>query len=163
MKLPKWDEKLIQAQVQSLTIAIVFELISERIFDFLNFPKNHLKIWQISAQEPKRCWNHQNKEISYTTRIYIWLYGLFDVLKAFFLWFDHFLDCWAGICQIFWWFFGKLKKIKMILKSSDLYKFSLEPEKKSEFWSTSRLSHSCHKLKPRFPQDTHVMELWVLG
>ena len=33
-------------------------------------------------------------------------------LKAFLLRFDHFLDPWAEICQIFRWFFGKFKKIK---------------------------------------------------
>ena len=27
-------------------------------------------------------------------------------------WFDHFLDSWAEICQIFRWFFGKFKKSK---------------------------------------------------
>ena len=33
-------------------------------------------------------------------------------LKTFLLWFDHFLDPWAEICQIFRWFFGKFKKSK---------------------------------------------------
>ena len=33
-------------------------------------------------------------------------------LKTFLLWFDHFLDPWAEICQIFRWFFGKFNKIK---------------------------------------------------
>ena len=42
-------------------------------------------------------------------------------LKTFLLWFDHFLDPWAEICQIFWWFFGKFKNQKDILKLSDLY------------------------------------------
>ena len=32
--------------------------------------------------------------------------------KTFLLWFDHFLDSWAEICQIFRWFFGKFKKSK---------------------------------------------------
>ena len=32
--------------------------------------------------------------------------------KTFLLWFDHFLDPWAEICQIFRWFFGKFKKSK---------------------------------------------------
>ena len=31
------------------------QLISECLFDFLNFPKNHWKIWQISAEKQKRC------------------------------------------------------------------------------------------------------------
>ena len=30
-------------------------------------------------------------------------------VKTFLLWFDHFLDTWAEICQIFRWFFGKFK------------------------------------------------------
>ena len=38
------------------------QIISECLFDFLNFPKNHRKIWHISAQEHERCWNHQNKD-----------------------------------------------------------------------------------------------------
>ena len=33
-------------------------------------------------------------------------------LKTFLLWFDHFLDPWAEICQIFRCFFGKFKKSK---------------------------------------------------
>ena len=39
------------------------QLISECLFDFLNFPKNHQKIWQISAQEPKKWLNHQIKAL----------------------------------------------------------------------------------------------------
>ena len=39
--------------------------------------------------------------------------GYLNVLKtlygAFILWFDHFLDSGAEICQIFCWFFGKIK------------------------------------------------------
>ena len=35
-------------------------LISECLFDFLNFPKNHRKIWQISAQESKKWSNQQS-------------------------------------------------------------------------------------------------------
>ena len=43
-------------------------------------------------------------------------------LKTFLIWFDHFLDPWAEICQIFWCFFlENLKNQKDILKSSDLY------------------------------------------
>ena len=48
--------------------------------------------------------------------IILWLYGLFNVLKTLYgaviLWFEHFLDFWAEICQIFRWFFGKFKKSK---------------------------------------------------
>ena len=36
-------------------------LISELIFDILNFPKNQQKIWQISALEYKKLSNQQNK------------------------------------------------------------------------------------------------------
>ena len=35
------------------------QIISECLFDFLNFPKNHRKIWQISAQKSKKCSNHK--------------------------------------------------------------------------------------------------------
>ena len=34
---------------------------------------------------------------------------------AFIIWFDHFLDSGAEICQIFRWFFGKFWKIKRTL------------------------------------------------
>ena len=37
------------------------QLISEWLFDFLNFPKNQGKIWQISALETKKRWNQQTK------------------------------------------------------------------------------------------------------
>ena len=67
-----------------ISIAVKGQLISECLFDFLNFPKKHRKIWQISAQDPKRGWNHQNKDNFHTIIIYIWLYGLFKVLKTFF-------------------------------------------------------------------------------
>ena len=33
-------------------------------------------------------------------------------LKTFYLWFDHFLDPWTEICQIFRWFFEKFEKSK---------------------------------------------------
>ena len=41
------------------------QLISECLFDFLNFPKNHQKIWQISAQESKKWSNHYLKALPY--------------------------------------------------------------------------------------------------
>ena len=37
------------------------QLISECLFDFLNFPKKQRKIWQISAQESKKGSNHKIK------------------------------------------------------------------------------------------------------
>ena len=41
-------------------------------------------------------------------------------LKTFLLWFDHFLDPWAEICQIFRWFFlENIRYQKDILKLSD--------------------------------------------
>ena len=44
----------------TLKIHIIFkgQFISECLFDFLNFPKNHQKIWQISALESKK-WSNQ--------------------------------------------------------------------------------------------------------
>ena len=51
------------------------QLISECLFDFLKFQKNLQKIWQISAQEHKRCWNHQNKDNTlyyYNLHLIIW-------------------------------------------------------------------------------------------
>ena len=38
--------------------------------------------------------------------------GYLMYYSAFILWFDHFLDSGAEICQIFRWFFGKFKNIK---------------------------------------------------
>ena len=35
------------------------QIISECFFDFVNFPKKHRKIWQISAQKSKKCSNHK--------------------------------------------------------------------------------------------------------
>ena len=37
-------------------------LISECLFDFLNFPKNQWKIWQISSLESKKWSNQQSKD-----------------------------------------------------------------------------------------------------
>ena len=37
------------------------QLISESLFDILNFPKKQRKIWQISALEYKKFSNQQNK------------------------------------------------------------------------------------------------------
>ena len=37
------------------------QLMSECLFDFLNFPKNQQKIWQISALEHKKWSNHKVK------------------------------------------------------------------------------------------------------
>ena len=36
------------------------QIISVCLFDFLNFPKKHRKIWQISAQESKKWSNQQS-------------------------------------------------------------------------------------------------------
>ena len=38
--------------------------------------------------------------------------GYLIYFGAFILWFDHFLDSGAEICQIFCWFFGKFKTSK---------------------------------------------------
>ena len=37
------------------------QLVSEWFFDFLKFPKNQRKIWQISALETKKWSNQQSK------------------------------------------------------------------------------------------------------
>ena len=69
---------------------------------------------QISALESKKCSNQQSKStflwyIIWFTYDYV---GYLMYYSAIILWFDHFLDTWAEICQIFRWFFGKLKNIK---------------------------------------------------
>ena len=59
----------------SVIVSFKGQLISECLFDALNFPKNHRKIWQISAQEHERCWNHQNKDNAlyyYNLHMIIW-------------------------------------------------------------------------------------------
>ena len=65
-----------------------------------NFLPKNLKSGQINKINP----------LFYDNMIYIGLYGLFCVLKTLYgavtLWFDHFLDTWVEICQIFWWVFG---------------------------------------------------------
>ena len=44
--------------------------------------------------------------------------------SAFILWFDNFLDSGAEICQIFHWFFEKLKKIKKTFLNQLTFTFS---------------------------------------
>ena len=46
--------------------------------------------------------------------------GYLMYYSAFILWFDHFLDSGAEICQIFRWFFGKLKKKKKSRRHSEI-------------------------------------------
>ena len=67
------------------------------------------------------------KALFYNTMIYIWLYGLFNVLKtlysAFILWFDNFLDSWAEISNLsknFVVFSENLRHQKEILKLNGL-------------------------------------------
>ena len=53
-------------------------------------------------------------------------------LKTFILWFDHFLDPWEEICQIFCLFFGKFKKSKRhseIIWPLDKAVFCIDSEK----------------------------------
>ena len=74
------------------------QLISECLYDLLKFSKKNRKIWQISAPEHERCWNHQNKDndlqFTYDYMGYLMYYS------ALILWFDYFLDSGAEICQI---------------------------------------------------------------
>ena len=35
------------------------QIISECLFDFINFQKNQRKFWQNSAPESKKWWNHK--------------------------------------------------------------------------------------------------------
>ena len=50
-----------QSDKQSDDIFLKGQLISECLFDDLNFPKKQRKIWQISAQETKKLSNLQSK------------------------------------------------------------------------------------------------------
>ena len=49
------------------------QLISECLFDILNFAKNQRKIWQISALEYRKGSNQQNKGT------FLWYYNLHTV------------------------------------------------------------------------------------
>ena len=58
--------------------------------------------------------------------------GYWMYYSAFILWFDHFLDSGAEICQIFCWFFGKFKKSKRhseIIWPLDKAVFCIDSEK----------------------------------
>ena len=55
----KYSKALLKIQHQLWTAK--GQLISECLFDFLNFPKNQQKIWQISAQGSKKWSNHKIK------------------------------------------------------------------------------------------------------
>ena len=46
-------------------IIVKGQIISECLFDFLNFPKEHQKIRQISAQESKKWSNHKKNVFKY--------------------------------------------------------------------------------------------------
>ena len=96
------------------------QLISECLFDFLNFPKNTEKFDTFLPKNMKGVEIIKIKTMPFTTTIYRWLYGLLIVFKDNFLWSDHFLDPWAEICQIFRCFLENLKNQKDILKLSDL-------------------------------------------
>ena len=54
----------IEIDVELFKVCLFFtkgQLISECLFDVLNFPKNQRKIWQISALESKKWSNHKIK------------------------------------------------------------------------------------------------------
>ena len=79
MKWPNFDNWKI-ASFQKLGIILgnnvlilKGQLISECLFDFLNFPKNQRKIWKISAQETKSGQINKVKALSNNIMI-IWAY-----------------------------------------------------------------------------------------
>ena len=47
------------------------QIISECLFDFLNFPKNQRKIWQVSAQKSKK-WSNQQSKGTFLYTMIIW-------------------------------------------------------------------------------------------
>ena len=107
------------------------QLISERLFDILNFPKNQWKIWQISALEYKKWLNHKIKATNY---LQIILDITYYRKVPLFCWFDHFLYSRAEICQIFRWFFGKFKISK---RHSEINWPLAHRQKKSVFYGVS--------------------------
>ena len=64
--------------------------------------------------------------------------GYFMYYSAFILWFDHFLDSGAKICQIFRWFFENLKKSK---RHSEI-NWPLSVGKFGQFWTPTRLKNA---------------------
>ena len=83
---------------------------------FLNFPKNNKKFDKFLPYKLKSGQINKAKALSYNR-----LYGLFNVLKTLYgaviLWFDHFLDSAAEICQIFCCLF--LEYLKTSKRHSD--------------------------------------------
>ena len=85
-------------------------------FSDLKFSKKPTKNLTNFYSETKK-WSNQQSKGTFLYIIQLWLHiWAINVLKtpygAVILWFDHFLDSWAEICQIFSWFFGKFTNIK---------------------------------------------------
>ena len=81
-------------------------------------PKYQRKNLTNYALESKSGKINKIKALSYNTIIYIWLYGLFNVLlktlqSAFILWFDHFSNSRAEFVKFFRWYFGPKDDTKM--------------------------------------------------
>jgi hypothetical protein len=85
---------------------------------------NQKKVWHISALESKNDEINKILLLSYTNKIWMWLYGMFDVSNtvksAFILWFAHFLDSRAESQTFFCCFFWKFNASKGILELTDL-------------------------------------------
>ena len=76
-----------------LAVSYKGHLISECLFGFFKFSKKNTERFdKFLPKNQKGVELIKIKTISNTSIIYIWLYGLFKVLKTFVLWFNDFLD-----------------------------------------------------------------------
>ena len=75
----------------------------------------------ISTARFARCANKVHFRFNFYGHGELCLHSAFTTrwIKKYIL-FDHFLDSWAEICQIFWWFFWNSMTPKDILKLTDL-------------------------------------------
>ena len=110
--LREFQEEISRLKAQLANVNPKGQLISECLFDVLNFPKNQRKIWQISALESKKWSNHK---ITAPYSVFKTLnspynHSIKESVFALLIW--PLFSAWAEICQIFRFFFGKFKTSK---------------------------------------------------
>ena len=97
-------------------------LISECLFDVLNFPKKQRKNWQISAQESNKWSNHKIKA-HYNDFDTNYVQIISNIIRRclYFVDFITFYILGQKFVKFFLCIFGKFKIVKDILKLIDLY------------------------------------------
>ena len=93
---------------KSTYLSIKGQLISECLFDVLNFPKKQPKIWQISALESKKWSNHKIKAHCNANYVQI----ILNIIRRC-LYFVDLTTSRAEICQIFCCFLEILRLPKI--------------------------------------------------